>query len=533
MYTILFDDPFYKSWTIFKNDIVLVDLGLDLDLSPIKLLNGDKFSINLESNVDGNNDITIIESPIRQHKNIAGILDLSKTYGRENKLLYLCKPDDIRLPYFLIPYNIPPSFDKTKNNLYITFQYKHWDNLHPHGVINQNIGTVLNPEHFYEYMLYCKGLNVSIQPFTKAFLKSIKSNESNENDFKNIINNICEKYGINTRTDRVFTIDSSSSIDLDDGISIKDNIISIYISYVPIIIEYLNLWDSFTDRTSTIYLPDKKRPLIPLILSQLCSLNENEERICLIMDIVIENGKLISNTITTGKVKIHKNYSYDDLQLLKNPDYNKIKNMCNYENSHDMVTELMIYFNTECANRLKYFKTGIYKNINNNDISKLTNRIARKLSDYTYYSPESNYAQFTSPIRRLVDILNIIQLGLHLFIKGIHFYNTWYSRLDFMNLTMKNIRKTQSKCKLLDLFTNNAHQVFKGVVFDKYLHNKHDIVYKYNVYLPELDIITNYTKSLNEFNELNELIINNEYIFKIFVFHSEGQLKKKIKLQLQ
>ena len=40
--------------------------------------------------------------------------------------------------------------------------------------------------------------------------------------------------------------------------SIKDNIISVYITNVAIIIEHLQLWGSFTNRISNIYLPNKK-----------------------------------------------------------------------------------------------------------------------------------------------------------------------------------------------------------------------------------------------------------------------------------
>ena len=91
---------------------------------------------------------------------------------------------------------------------------------------------------------------------------------------------------------------------------------------------------------------------------------------------------------------------------------------------------------------------------------------------------------------------------------------------------MKNIRKVQTKCKLLNVFINNSHQIFKGIIFDKCLYATATATehIKYNVYLPELDIITNYKS--------NTLIINNECIFKIYVFHNESQLKKKIKLLL-
>ena len=108
MYKIHVEDHLYKKWYITPN------LDLKMDLSPLlKLFNNDRFIYN--------NSIEIIESPTRNNKYIPGILDLSKTYGKDNKMLYLCKPNDKHLPYFLIPYSINPSFDKTKKHLYIIF----------------------------------------------------------------------------------------------------------------------------------------------------------------------------------------------------------------------------------------------------------------------------------------------------------------------------------------------------------------------------------------------------------------------------
>jgi exoribonuclease R len=52
--------------------------------------------------------------------------------------------------------------------------------------------------------------------------------------------------------------------------------ISIYISNVPLWMEELDLWNSFSERISTIYLPDRKRPMMPLALSNcVCSLCEH------------------------------------------------------------------------------------------------------------------------------------------------------------------------------------------------------------------------------------------------------------------
>ena len=520
MYKFISNDPHYQIWEIINtNTFEKIDLKIDPVKS--KLLNHDTFDI------DPDSELKVIYSPVRLNKYTAGILDLSKTYGRSdnNKMLYLCKPDDKRLPYFLVPYIVPASFDKVKKQLYITFEFKEWTD-HPIATISQNIGNVDIPENYYEYVLYSKSLNVSIQPFTKDVLRCLKEEQQ-----KDIIKNICKKYDIEERNDRVFTIDSFESIDLDDGISISGDVVSVYITHVPIILDYLNLWGSFTNRISTIYLPDKKRSMLPMALSQLCSLNQNEERICLVMDINTTTHKKI---LSIAKVKIHKNYSYDEDKLLSNPDYIKIKDIFKSKNSHDLIEELMILFNKECTKRMKRFKNGIYKHITSSGniplpepIYSYINISRSKKSCYTKYLEECDYAQFTSPIRRLVDILNIIQIGFNenmiYFVKGDEFYEDWLDKIDYMNVSMRHIRKIQLKCKLLDTFIHQEHKFFTGYVFDKLMRS--DNKFKYNVFLPELKMNTSITIQ-------EDLVEYSEHQFKVYIFQNEGELKKKIKLQI-
>ena len=520
MYKFICDDPHYTSWEVIYTT-TFEKVVLTIDPIKEKLLNHDTF------NFDKDDKIILIHSPARLNKYTAGIVDLSKTYGRDtNKLLYLCKPDDKRLPYFLVPYAIPASFDKVKKQLYITFEYKEWNNSHPIATITQNIGNVDIPENYYEYVLYSKSLNVSIQPFTKDVLRCLKEEQQ-----KDIITNICKKYNIEERKDRVFTIDSPESIDLDDGISINGEIVSVYITHVPIVLDYLNLWGSFTNRISTIYLPDKKRSMLPMALAQLCSLNQKEERICLVMDI---DTTTMTNTLSMAKVKIHKNYSYDEDKLLSNPDYIKIKDIFKSKNSHDLIEELMIMFNKECTKRIKQYKNGIYKHITTSDhvplpepIYSYINISRSKKSCYTKYLEECDYAQFTSPIRRLVDILNIIQIcfneNMIYFVKGDDFYEDWIDKIDYMNISMRHIRKIQLKCKLLDTFIHQEHKFFTGYVFDKLMRS--DNKFKYNVFLPELKMNTSITIQ-------EDLVEYSEHQFKVYVFQNEGELKKKIKLQI-
>ena len=85
----------------------------------LKLFSNDIFDI-----VD-HNKIKIVHSNIRSNKYNAGILDLTSTHGKhKNKFLYLCKPDDKRIPFFLIPFEIKPSFDKSVQDLHYIRIYK-------------------------------------------------------------------------------------------------------------------------------------------------------------------------------------------------------------------------------------------------------------------------------------------------------------------------------------------------------------------------------------------------------------------------
>ena len=133
------------------------------------------------------------------------------------------------------------------------------------------------------------------------------------------------------------------------------------------------------------------------------------------------------------------------------------------------------------------------------------------------------YVHITSPIRRLVDILNQI-----LFQSGVSescqtFLDKWIRKLHDVNRATKDIRKTQMDCELLALADKNgSSQEFSGILFDRnFVSGK----YEYAVYIEELkmfsrikteDWIENFTKSR----------------FRIFVFDDEDRLCRKIQLQI-
>lgn len=580
IYKVHINDRDYTDWK-YHNTINFTSVDLPLiNPAEYKLFTNDIFTLS-----DTDATVQIIHSTVRTSVLlIPGVLILkdNKTYGRYNpnkKLLYKCIPDDMRVPAFLIPYELKNlGFSKVLTNQYITFNYIEWTGKHPIGVISQLIGPVDILDNFYEYQLYCKSLNASIQTFNKDTHAALKTMGHDE-----FIDNISIKYpNIEDRTSRhIFTIDPLKSVDFDDAFSIhrqpnSPHIIqlSIYISNVTIWLDVLNLWDSFSRRISTIYLPDRKRPMLPTILSDcLCSLQANHTRLAFVMDLSIDTNTMIIEDIkySNCKIRVTKNYCYEEPALLKNPDYlllldiaqrlsAQYKYINNVRNSHDVVCYLMILMNFNSAKELLRSRNGIFRttcgcgfhDTNAPDIIdlpedvckfiKIWNSTAGQYVDAATLAENQSishnllemdaYVHITSPIRRLVDLLNIIKFQqnngmIELSENSARFYDKWIADLDYINTTMRSIRKVQNDCSLLQYVTNHigitVDKIYDGYAFDKIIRN--DGLFQFVVYLPELKMTSRVTirEELNNYEKRQ---------FKLYIFNNESKFKKKIRLQL-
>ena len=139
--------------------------------------------------------------------------------------MYKCIPDDKRIPIFLVPYEIKEiGFNKVLTNLYVTFKFVSWSDKHPQGSLVGTIGPVDVLSNYFEYQLYCKSLNASIQKFNRDTHQQIKirsAGHGEENIIENIVTHMSETG--NALTDRtgefVFSIDPDESTDFDDAIS--------------------------------------------------------------------------------------------------------------------------------------------------------------------------------------------------------------------------------------------------------------------------------------------------------------------------
>tara|TARA_Y100001935_G_C17303522_1_gene510790 strand:- start:1521 stop:3218 length:1698 start_codon:yes stop_codon:yes gene_type:complete len=553
-------DREYNSYDVV-NSSTLEATEYKVDAIKYKLFNHDVFTMN-EDGV-----VTLFHSTVRSMPNIPGVLllDTKRTYGKvKNKFLYKLIPDDKRLPEFLVAYKKKIGFTKKSSNKYVVFKFKHWDNKHPVAQLDQVIGDVNILDNFYEYQLYCKSLYASIQDFTKATLRKLKKRSEDE-----FIDSVIKKYNPEDRRSwDVYSIDPPTSKDFDDAFSFKEDesyyYLSVYISNVSFWMDALDLWDSFSQRISTIYLPNRKRPMLPTILSDaICSLQENQTRFAFTLDLVFNKTyDLVNYEYKNTCIRVRKNFRYETEELLNFDLYKRLFTFIKYLNrkekyidsiktSHNLVAYLMIYMNYMSAKEMIKYKIGIFRSaelksdfVCPDNVSENIRSFLKHWNSYggAYLKFDEKrehevleldaYIHITSPIRRLVDLLNIIilQNGLtmtQLSEKATQFLNYWTSneKIEYINKTMRSIRKVQNCCELLRICVEENKEkkkIYEGFIFDKMERN--DGLYQYMIYLPEIKMVNRLIARHNK----DCLTKSN---FKLFTFMDESNFKQKIRVE--
>lgn len=589
-------DRTYNTWHFVDSDtsqnLSVIEYPELTFVNPLKykLFSKDIFSI------DTAGGIQIIHSYIKSCKTIAGVLVLenNKTFGRtlnKKRLLYKCIPDDSRLPIFLVPYDVKVGFSKAQKNKYVVFKFDHWNDKHPQGVLVETLGDVDNLEVFYEYQLYCKSLHASLTDFTnntRTALSKKTNDEFVEYIFKSSNFNITD-----ARDKYVFTIDPHNSMDYDDGFGIEEFIhndekcykVTVYIANVFLWLETLGLWNSFSKRVATIYLPDRRRPMLPTILSDnLCSLQEKQPRFAVAMTFCLDGfGKLIREFKIDYKnvlIFVSRNYAYEDPDMIQTDSYYKklfeISKIMDktIKTSHDVVAHWMIQMNTYSGVFMANNEIGIFRSAflinsivhSDCDVTKMSEESLRVINmwnntvgQYLLFdkninmehelmnmrftrkdiafpsdgdSSKKTYIHITSPIRRLVDLLNQIiliqklKLANKISSDALEFLQRWITEIDYINTSMRSIRKVQTDCEVLNRCYTNPEIMdafHDGVVFDKML--KNDGTFHYMVYLEELKLLSRIATSI----EVNNYSKNK---FKMYLFEDEDKVKRKIRLQI-
>jgi len=459
-------------------------------------------------------------------------------------------------------------FSKIFKNKYVVFKYHHWDYKHPYGVLSEVLGDVDSMDAFHKYQLYSRYLNHSLNPLNNR----LRSHNNREDDCianmqKDTRFSLSSKSSIGTdpntgSTPFIFTIDPKGSTDLDDAFSIepidRGFCITVYIAHVAMWLETLDIWDLLSKRVSTVYLPDNRYTMLPSQLSDnWCSLLEGKRRPTFCMEITVDSNGCILGTPSykNAIITVSKNYDYDDTHMLNCDTYYRqlfdiTKKMdSNVSDSHEMVAFWMMQMNADCAKYMSTNHFGIFRAVQhnphpstttNNEVSKMLNRWRNTTSHYVVYSDDSeslnhstlgldSYVHITSPIRRLVDVLNQTTICIHmgLFTKissnGYRFLENWTREIDYINVAAKNIRKIQNECDLLHRvigFGDNSSRTYMGTIFDTY--KKSFLVYLADLnYAGKVDVLE---------STATTIVIGETYEFRLYVFADEYLSRRKIRI---
>jgi exoribonuclease R len=466
-----------------------------------------------------------------------------------------------------VPYEVKPGFSKHIKNRYVVFRFDQWTQKHPHGQLAENLGPVDQLDAFYEYQIYCRSLHESIADFNRT-TKSALSTKPIAEYMHEIRTNANYKIA-RDQGPHIFTVDPKGSSDFDDAFSVEQTgtrtCVNIYIANVYVWLDAMGLWRSFSKRVSTIYLPDFRRPMLPTILADsLCSLEQGESRFAFRLSLEIEDGQICEQTVQFQNVEIRvaNNYVYESADLIKDQNYRVFLAATqqldtSIQDSHDAVAFWMIQMNRICGQRLAEKGVGIFRQAALTNREKYAETLAtipagfgaetkRLISNWNHTTgnyvlhPEAkheimgleSYVHITSPIRRLVDLLNQMAFSREygvlrsLSTDAQTFLENWTKDMDYVNTTMRSIRKVQIDCDVLKQCYAHPEwmqHLYQGVTFDRV--TKTDGTYSYMVYLEELRI-------LSRINTTRELANYSKHQFRLFVFEDENKIKNKIRLEL-
>ena len=566
-YIVSINDRAYTSWEFHYADShnEIVDFP-EVSPAACKLFSGDVFSMS-------NDTPTIVSSPVREDR-LSGvlILDSGRTYGRAGRrLLYKCIPDDCGLPAFLVPYQIPTAFSKATKNKFVVFRFMEWESEHPTGEIIETLGEVDDLNAFYEYQICRNRLHININDFTKKTGRAIHNGGGEAAIIETILSNPDFVIDDHLHIDNVFSIDPSTSTDYDDAFSViyeggGITRVNVYIANVFVWLETLGLWSSFAGRVSTIYLPDKKRPMLPGLLSDgACSLKAGADRFAFMMTVAFdEYGKVVEEpSFKNVIIRVNKNYAYEEPALKKMQAYRLLFRLTELldskiVDSHDVVAFWMIYMNHWAAVHLARFGVGVFRGTIDQSTTSLpyqsttslpfsadTMRVIKSWSkdsagSYASYCGNvqthvdlnlSAYTHITSPIRRIIDLVNQM-----LFFKSAGFVSRfsdestafldkWTGSLNLINKNVKLIRRTQMDCELLQRCkeVDVVGKQFRGVIIDSCEVDYG--FYEYTVYLEEL-------KLLAKVRSADLVGVHSVTMFAMFMFDDEDKLYKKVRLQM-
>lgn len=423
-----------------------------------------------------------------QDSQLVGILKIKGVICGSNKGKY---------KYYFYPYQsgigsliVSTSINRVSSNGDILAVVKCLDwpsgQSHPNGQLMQKLGTTDNPDeivlswiHHYQLTAYLK-----VHPVVQV--KSCSEKLIHE-QFEN----------------QVCSIDPPGCVDIDDCFHMDDNYIYIHISLLGHM--FLQITEKIVGRFSSLYLPNKTYHMLPTEIVSAYSLTPNQTRQVMTLQIKRHSEDLRPHFYISQIINA-KQYTYDQIDAnlsresqLQHLQHGQNSHNCqNWQNilstcqnlyqtmlfsfdhkndAHFIVDTLMLTYNLLATRYLiqrgydpiirSARETGSPENAKTSLLMSVSSEIAAstpiKLSyQYSYYQEADSdgharhpglnveaYGQFSSPIRRLIDIHNQYLLLKTVTGEVVHPRPARYINfppIEKINQDQNNVKKFHRKC---------------------------------------------------------------------------------------
>ena len=272
-------------------------------------VNGDEVLIKIiDDTVEENrNEGKIVKTINHKRNEIVGTFTKRKNFG-------FVVPDDREFNTDI--FISKKSFNKAKNNQKVVVKITKFPqgNKSAEGEITEIIGGI--NEAGVDMLSLIKEYNLPYEFPDDVILEAKKvENKITKKDLQN---------RLDLRSKNIFTIDGEDAKDLDDaiyvtklenenyelGVSIAD--VSHYVA------ENSKLDQEAIIRGTSIYMLDRVIPMLPKELSNgICSLNVNEDRLCLsVISEITPDGEIVSSDIRKAVINVKERMSYADVQKI-------------------------------------------------------------------------------------------------------------------------------------------------------------------------------------------------------------------------
>ena len=272
-------------------------------------VNGDEVLIKIiDDTVEGNRKEGKIVKTINHKRNeIVGTFTKRKNFG-----FVVLDDREFNTDIFISK----KSFNKAKNNQKVVVKITKFPqgNKSAEGEITEIIGGI--NEAGVDMLSLIKEYNLPYEFPDEVILEAKKvENKITKKELQN---------RLDLRSKNIFTIDGEDAKDLDDaiyvtklengnyelGVSIAD--VSHYVA------ENSKLDQEAIIRGTSIYMLDRVIPMLPKELSNgICSLNANEDRLCLsVISEITPDGEIVSSDIRKAVINVKERMSYADVQKI-------------------------------------------------------------------------------------------------------------------------------------------------------------------------------------------------------------------------